>query len=163
MDDNARKFITEPLSTDFLKENNATSYILTTDWLETAEDTEKKLAYKKYETGEVAILLISKITKGGKRISEKNKITEQEYMDHLAGSILRIEKRRYEFNYTQGGVVFSIKYDEFINSDLKILEVDAGGEQERNAFDPAQFLVPLHEVTGDMRYYGYRVSDILEN
>ena len=161
MDDNARKFIIEPLALGFLKEHNATSFVLTTDWLETNEDTERKLVYKKYETGEVAILLITKVTKEGKRVSEKNKITEQEYTKLLTSAILRVEKRRYEFNFPQGDVVFSIKYDEFINSDLKILEVDASGEIERNKFDPKDFLVTLKEVTGDIRYYGYRIAGVL--
>lgn len=161
MDDNARKFITQALTQDFLKVCNATSFILTTDWLETDETKEKKLAYKKYDTGEVAILLITKVTKEGKRFSEKNKITDQEYKRLLLDSMLRVEKRRYEFNYIQNDNLFSIKYDEFINSELKILEVDSDSEEVRNKFDSKNFPVTLKEVTGDIRYYGYRVSSIL--
>lgn len=161
MDDNARKFITQPLAPDFLKEHSVTSFLLTTDWLETNEDTEKKLAYKEFETGEVAILLISKTTKDGKRISEKKKISEEEYRELLATAILHIEKRRSEFTFIQNGIELSVKYDEFVNSDLKILEVDAKSEIERNKFDPKDFPVRLKEVTGDFRYYGYKVGGVV--
>jgi hypothetical protein len=161
MDDNARKFITQPLAPNLLKEHNATSFLLTTDWLETAEDTERKLAYKKFETGEVTILLISKATKDGRRVSEKKKISEQEYKELLATAILHIEKKRSDFIFVQNGIEFSIKYDEFVNSDLKILEVDVESEIERNKFDPKDFSVALKEVTGDIRYYGYRIAGVL--
>jgi hypothetical protein len=94
MEDNARKFIVERISKDFLFENKATSFDLTVDWLETNEDNDKKLAYKKFESGEIQILLISKVTKDGNRIADKEKITEGEYAELLKSSILHLSKKR---------------------------------------------------------------------
>jgi CYTH domain-containing protein len=161
IDDNARKFIVTNSERDFLKENNAISYDLITDWLELNEDTEKKLAYKKFDNGEVQILLISKVSKDGNRTSTKEKIDEEQYNALLESSILHIEKRRHEFEYVQNDITFSIKFDEFSQSDLLILEADAETEKDRNSFDAVNFSVGLTEVTGDVRYYGYRVADVI--
>lgn len=161
LDDNARKFIVETITPEFLETNNASAYTMTTDWLETGEDNEKKLAYKKFDTGDTQILLIEKTTKDGDRTSEKQKITEEEYTQLLESSLLRLAKRRYEFTYTQNGTSFSVKYDEFAESDLCILEVDATSEEKRNSFRPGDFPVELKEVTGDIHYYGYRVARML--
>ena len=161
IDDNARKFIVTDSERDFLKENDVISYDLITDWLELNEDNEKKLAYKKFDTGEVQILLISKVTKAGNRISAKEKIDEVRYDELLKSSILHVEKRRHEFEYVQNDIPFSIKFDEFSQSDLLILEADADTEKDRNSFDAANFSVGLTEVTGDVRYYGYRVAGVL--
>ncbi|HSW91356.1 MAG TPA: hypothetical protein VLG09_01780 [Candidatus Saccharimonadales bacterium] len=159
--DNARKFITEKLSTEFLEEHNASSFMLTVDWLETDEDNEKKLAYKKFEDGDIQILLIAKTTQDGNRTSEKQKITEEEYREHLAHSKLHLEKKRYELEYVQNGIPFSLKYDEFGDEKDRILEVDASTEEERTAFNPSDFPSGLNEVTGDMQYYGYRVAEVI--
>ena len=161
LDDNARKFITETIDPQFLDEHHASSFTLTTDWLETGEDNEKKLAYKEFDSGEIQILLIAKVTKDGSRTSEKEKITAAEYAELLSSSILRLEKKRYEFTYPQNGIPFSIKYDEFTDSALRILEVDAGSDEERSAFHPSGFPSGLVEVTGDINYYGYRVASAL--
>ena len=61
--DNARKFLVDRIDDAFLDDRKATSFVLTVDWLETAEDSEKKIAYKKFRNGEVQILLIAKVTK----------------------------------------------------------------------------------------------------
>jgi hypothetical protein len=161
LEDNARKFVTETLSTEFLEEHNASSFTLTVDWLETDEDKEKKLAYKEFDSGDVQILLITKVTEDGNRTSEKEKITEEKYRELLALSKLHLEKKRYEFEYVQNGVPFSLKYDEFDDERLRILEVDASTEEERSAFNPDAFPSGLNEVTGDMRYYGYRVAEAI--
>jgi len=42
-----------------------------------------------------------------------------------------------------------------------MLEVDASDERERNSFSPDDFPADLEEVTGDIRYYGYRVAEII--
>lgn len=76
------------------------------------------------------ILLIVKTTKDGNRISEKEKITEGLYQRLKASSVLHLEKMRYEFNYSQNGTSFSIKYDEFTDGKLNILEIDASSEDE---------------------------------
>lgn len=161
LDDNARKFTVDTIDPKFLKEMEASSFTLTTDWLETGEDNEKKLAYKEFDNGDIQILLISKITKNGSRTSEKEKITEEKYKELLDSSILHLEKKRYEFTYVQKDISFSVKYDEFAESKLCILEVDATNEQERDSFSPGNFPSELIEVTGDMKYYGYRVATVV--
>lgn len=133
-----------------------------TDWQETGEDDEKKIAYKRFGNDDTQILLISKVTKDGSRTSEKQQITEKEYEELAATSVLHLEKKRHEFTYTQNAIPFSIKYDEFANGEFCMLEVDAPTEEERNAFNPSDFLNKLTEVTGDMRYYGYRVAHTLQ-
>jgi len=161
LDDNARKFVVESIDSVFLEKSGASALLLTTDWLETGEDNEKKIAYKKFENGDTQILLISKATRDGLRTSEKERITEEEYAGLLGGSLCSLEKTRYEFRYIQNGTVFDVKYDEFAGSRLRVLEVDAASEVERNSFDPAAFPSELSEVTGKPQYYGYRVTDIL--
>lgn len=161
LDDNARKFVTDTIDFNFLKENEATSFILATDWLETNEDNEKKLAYKKFDNGDIQILLIAKITKDGNRTSEKTKISSEEYTNLLSSSILHLEKKRYEFTFTQNDIPFSMKYDEFTNSNLRILEVDASNDDLRDSFNSDLFPGELSEVTGDISYYGYRVADTI--
>ena len=161
LDDNARKFVTEPLTTKFLEKYGAIAYELITDWLETAEESEKKIVCKSYGNGDVQRLCIAKVTRDGSRTSEKEKITEDEYNALLEQSLVHVEKWRYEFDYTQGDRLFTMKYDEFANSDLRILEVDAETDEIRNIFDSGDYPVRLAEVTGDLRYYGYRVSGVL--
>lgn len=162
LDDNARKFTLQGLSPAFLRANNATSFLLTTDWLRTDEDSEEKLAYKKFEDGEVQILLITKVTNDGKRTSLKEKISEERYEELKTGSILRVEKNRFEFSCPQDGVSFSMKYDEFAGSKLRVLEVDAANDTERDLFTATNFPEKLTEVTGDLGYYGYRVAGHLD-
>jgi hypothetical protein len=161
LDDNARKFIVEPINALFLEENDASSFKLTVDWLETNEDNETKIAYKDFGNGNVQILLISKTTVDGNRTSEKKKITKEEYEQLKNASILHLEKTRYEFAYIQNDIPFSVKYDEFANSELRVLEVDALSEKERDSFNSDDFPVELGEVTGDMQYYGYRVAEVV--
>ncbi|MDB5259737.1 MAG: hypothetical protein JWO73_945 [Candidatus Taylorbacteria bacterium] len=161
MEDNARKFIVESIAFDFLKDHQATSFVLTVDWIETNEESEKKLAYKKFENDDIQILLISKITRDGNRVADKKKITEEEYRSSLAASILRLEKRRYEFKFAQNGIIFDMKYDEFTTGKLCLLEVDAPTAEQRALFTPTDFPFSVSEVTGDMRYYGYRVAEEL--
>jgi hypothetical protein len=159
LDDNARKFITAPIDPAFLAENHATSHHLVVDWLETGVDNEKKVAYKTFENNDVQILLIAKVTIDGNRTSQKQPITEEEYGGLLHSSTLHLEKKRYEFAYQQNNTVFSVKYDTFPNDKPPILEVDAATTEERDSFDPSAFPAHLHEVTGDIRYYGYHVAE----
>lgn len=56
---------------------------------------------------------------------------------------------------------FSVKYDKFADSKLSILEVDASSEERRESFDPEGFPAELEEVTSDIRYYGYRVAEVI--
>lgn len=161
LEDNARKFITGILDPRFLEEHSPSSFMLIVDWLETDEDNEKKVAYKRFNNGDIQILLITKVTQDGNRTSEKEKITEKEYQELQGASILHLEKRRYEFDYVQNGIPFSMKYDEFADETLRMLEVDASTEEERTTFNPDSFPGRLDEVTGDVKYYGYRVASEL--
>ena len=161
LDDNARKFLTGTLDPEFLEVNGASSFTLTVDWLEIGEDNETKIAHKKFDNSDIQILLITKTTLDGHRTSEKEKITEEKYRELLALSILHLEKKRYEFEYNQNDILFSVKYDEFTNSKLNMLEVDATNEVERSSFNSDSFPIELVEVTGDMQYYGYRVADLI--
>ncbi len=161
LDDNARKFVTGTLDPAFLDKNGVSSFTLTVDWLETNEDIEIKVAHKKFDDGKVQILLIAKTTQNGNRVSEKEKISEERYQQIKASSVLHLEKKRYEFEYKQNDTPFSIKYDEFADGKLNMLEVDASSEDQRESFSPTDFLAELEEVTGDIRYYGYRVAELL--
>jgi hypothetical protein len=161
LDDNARKFVVEAIDHELLQGNGVISYSLTVDWLETDEHNEKKLAYKQFDSGDRQILLISKLAENGKRLSKKTPISEDDYNDLRNSSILHLKKRRYEFVSTQDAISFSIKFDEFAGSPLRILEVDAATERERNSFDPSRFPAGLAEVTGEISYYGYRVASLV--
>jgi hypothetical protein len=161
LDDNARKFITEALSPEFLGASGASSFTLTVDWLETGKGNEVKVVHKEFDNGDVQILLIAKTTKDGNRTSEKEKITEERYHQLKASSVPHLEKKRYEFEYDQNGTSFSVKYDEFADGKLNMIEVDASSEDERDSFSPDDFPADLEEVTGDIRYYGYRVAEIV--
>lgn len=162
LDDNARKFVVGAIDRTFLKDHDASSFTLIADWLETDEDSEKKLVYKEFDNGDIQILLISKLTTDdGKRTSVKEKITKEAYEEILNLSVLHLEKKRHEFEYAQNNISFSMKFDAFSKGELYMLEVDAPSEEERNAFKPSDFPFKLTEVTGDMNYYGYRVADIL--
>ncbi len=154
--------LTEAIDPTFLEEHEASSFVLAVDWLETSEDNEKKVAYKRLDNGDVQILLISKIAKGSNRTSEKERINEEKYRELLDSSILHLKKRCYEFTYTQNDVPFSVKYDEFADGELCMLEVDALSEEERNSFSLRDFPSELIEVTGDVQYYGYRVAQKLK-
>lgn len=161
LDDNARKFVVGPIDSIFLDENDASSLKLTVDWLETGEDNETKVAYKDFGNNDIQILLISKTTVNDNRTSEKKKITKEEYEQLKKSSVLHLEKTRYEFTYAQNDTSFSVKYDEFANSELRVLEIDASSEEERESFNPDDFPIELAEVTGDLQYYGYRVANVI--
>lgn len=161
-DDNARKFIIASLGNEFLLDHDAVSFDLIVDWLETNEDREQKLAHKTYSDGSIEIRHITKtVDEAGKRSSAKPLIGSDRYKELLTATSVHLEKKRYEFSYTQAGVVFKCNYDEFADSHLRILEVDAPDERTRQSFDPSQFPATLKEVTGDIRYYGYRIIQLL--
>ena len=161
LNDDARKFTCEVFDPQILNQT-IVSFALTSDWIETDEDTEKKLAHKKFDNGDVQILLIEKITHNSKRTSHKQEISNAQYKTYLTSSILRIKKFRHEFTYIQHGVAFTLKYDVFGGNNSAILEVDASTEEERNSFDPTIFPVKLVEVTGNLSYYGHRISSHIE-
>ncbi len=161
VDDNARKFTLDAIDADFLKQQSAISYDLIIDWLVTDATSEKKIVYKKLESGEVHYFLIEKIIDGDRRKTDKKLTSKEEYKKHLDSSILRVEKKRFEFDFRQNDLSFKVKYDEFVNSKLQMLEVDAGSEADRSAFKPTDFPYKLTEVTGDVRYYGYHVKEVV--
>jgi hypothetical protein len=161
MEDNARKFVVDAVDSEFLKNNNASSFLLVVDWLVTQEDSEKKVVYKKFDSGETQFLLVEKVINNGNRTTNKKKLTESEYKELLKSSTVHLEKRRHEFSFMQNGVLFSMKYDQFGGEKLQTLEVDAANEGDRGNFKPEDFPYRLIEVTGDMRYYGYRVARMI--
>ena len=163
IDDNALKFTLDHIDSDFLTARNARSYLLTTDWLETGETSEKKLAHKKYANGDIETLLIQKTTDkyGDRTVLPKQKLSLEQYDQLLEQSVCHVEKKRHEFTYTQHGILFSMKYDEFTDSGLRVLEVDAATESDRASFTPNQFPYELTNVTGEIEYYGYRIADLV--
>ncbi len=156
LEDNARKFVVRGISQDLLKDSK--SSLLTVNWLETNENDERKIISKEFSDGDKQLLLVSKVSKDGNRISERRKIDQVEYETLLKQSILHISKRRYEFKVTQNEIVYAIRYDEFQNSELRVLEVDTSKDFDRTKFDPALFPAELTEVTGNLEFYGYRVA-----
>jgi hypothetical protein len=162
LDDNARKFIITPLDNSFFDDKNVTSFDLVVDWLETDEASEKKLAYKIFDDGATQILLISKVTQDdGNRKTVKEPLTDEQYRDMLAESVLHLEKNRREFRLVQSGVEYDMKYDVFADAKLCILEVDAKDDNRRAAFNAEDYPDELEEVTGNMDYYGYRICGVL--
>jgi len=163
LNDNARKFVAEPLDPVFLEAHGAIPYLLVTDWTETGEDNETKVVYKKFDSGEVQIFLISKTTVDGKRTKEKEDITEDEkrYKKLKNLSKCHVKKMRHEFSYIQNGISFIINYDEFAGGKLVMLDVDGSTPEERDLFEPGNFPVKLIEVSDDPRYSGHRIAEIL--
>ncbi len=169
LDDNDLKFTLSDLPFGVLYENaeerKVRSYLLTTDWLETGETNEKKIVRKKHEDGTIEMLLIEKQTDAtGNRPEPPKKeiLNEEQYNQLLLQSVLRVEKVRSEFKYQQNGTTFSMKYDDFVGSKLRVLEVNAGSEAERLSFDRNEFLPgQLTNVTGQIEYYGYRVAKLV--
>lgn len=161
LEDDARKFVIGKIDPEVINQFNPASFVMTTDWLTTDEDSETKLAHKVFDDGRLQILLISKHTENGKRTSRKEPITQEQYNTLLESSILQLQKKRYEFTYVQADISFDVKLDEFTGSSLSILEVDADNEGDRMAFDPTDFPAELNEVTGTLDFYGYRVADIV--
>ena len=158
IEDNARKFTLDEIDAEFLTEHGAVSHQLVVDWLVTEEINEKKIVRKELENREVQYLLIEKKTLGGNRTTDKRKISEDEYKKLLESATVHLEKKRYEFSFTQDDASFSIKYDEFPPNNFCLLEVDAKSEADRNRFDYASFPYKLSEVTGDPQYQGYRAA-----
>lgn len=158
IDDNARKFVTGQLDSAMLAMGDVVAYDMTTDWLETDEAHETKAVCKKYDNGDVQYLLITKMTADGKRTSVKERVAEEQYGNLRAQTKRCVEKRRHEFEYAQGDIIFEMKYDVFMDSNLCVLEVDASTDEQRADFVP---FGGVEEVTGDLGYYGYRVADKL--
>lgn len=160
--DNARKFIVDEIDPTLLAGDAVTSFTLTTDWLETGGDDEKKIAHKAFPDGRRQTLLIAKVTVDGKRTADKKEIIPDEYAQLLRSSIVHVKKKRYEFTLEQDGRVFDVKYDEFAGpNSLRVLEVDASTGEIRDTFDPTAFPGKLTEVIDDRSYEGYRVASRL--
>lgn len=162
IDDNARKFLSQPLDDSFFDGKQVTSFKLVVDWLETDEASEKKLAYKTFDDDTTQILLISKVTQhDGSRKTVKKPLEEEHYRELTSDSVQHLEKNRREFSVVQNGVKYDMKYDVFADGKLYILEVDAESDDDRVAFSQDDFPADLKEVTGNLSYYGYRVCGIL--
>ena len=160
LDDNARKFTVDAIDATLYNTPESTSYLMSTDWLVIGESEETKVVHKKFSSDKPEILLIKKVMKDGKRTSDKKKLQEEEYSELVTKSKVHSEKIRTEFTYPQHGIDFSMKFDQFTNSTLCVLEVDAPTEEERASFDYQSFPAKLSEVTGNLQYYGFRVASL---
>lgn len=160
--DDARKFIVHEVDRTLLEADEVVRCYFPTDWLETDEDSEKKIVRKTFDDGSIQMLLIAKTTEDGKRHSEKRKLSQEEYDTLKEHTVLSVEKTRYSFVFLQDGTQFQVNYDEFADSDLKILEVDAKPEELRALFRTELFPGTLEEVAAsDRSYEGYRVASHL--
>jgi hypothetical protein len=162
LDDNALKFIIDEINPVTIASGEITSYEMTTDWIHTGVDDEEKLVLKQYDDGSVKRLRIRKErdSEGGRK-SVKTPLSENEYLSLLVHSKITSTKKRTDFIYQQNGTQFVMTYDEFTGSALRILEVDAENPTLRQKFKTALLPAELKSVTGDLRYYGYRVTDML--
>jgi hypothetical protein len=168
--DNARKFIVGPIDRSFLEERATSSTRLMVDWLEIDEGNgiETKLAYKEdLRSGNIKILLITKTTdKDGNRKTTREDVTEEEYerrKESLTPTNPHLEKMRWEFTYVQNDIPFPVKYDEFADSELRMLEVDDSDTEEGIRFDSADFPIELREVSDDPNFTGSRVVEIIKH
>jgi hypothetical protein len=161
IDDDARKFVVPRLESSVFSGSDTVSYNLIIDWIKVDGEVEQKIVRKEFQSGEVTILLVTKPTGVGNRKTDKEKISEEKYKEYLLTSKRHIEKRRYEFKIVQNGVTFLLKYDEFKGGTTRMLEVDAASAAERKLFDPSKFPSNLAEVTGNEKYYGYKMADML--
>ncbi len=164
--DNDRKFAVETINPEFLAAHAAESYYMITDWLETNDNDETKIVHKIYDNGEEKLLHIAKVGVDENRESKKTPLTEREYSEYLKNldpSKPHVEKRRYEFEFIQNGIKFTAKYDEFADSTLRVLEIDAKSktDEDRQRFDPLAFDFALVEVTGIKQFYGHRIAGLI--
>lgn len=165
LDDNARKFIADPIEARMLEELGAKSFNLDVYWLETGEDSERKVVHKQFDDGEVMRLEVTKVRdkETGERVSKKVPIEEPDFVIAKTAAALSLKKRRHEFSFIQDGEEFLTKYDEFEGSDLHMIEIDGSNGVDRMSFDPDRFFVDLTEVTPDRRYEGYRLALLISD
>lgn len=166
VDDNARKFLIEPLSPEFLR--GASLVTLTTHFL----DDQKKIVHKvypkseKHPKGKIEIWSIRKvIDEDGNRTAERQQMPEKDYNyeELRRDSLFTYKKDRFQFNYpAKNGVRFSCSYDEFEDGKLCMLEVNAPSKEARNSFNPETFPIPLTEVSGVPGYTGSEIIDTLQ-
>ena len=166
--DNDRKFVVEAIDLEFLAVHGTESYYMITDWLETNEHDEAKIVRKLYGGNKEQLLHIAKVGVEQDRKSKRTPLTKSkydEYQEQLDPTKPHVEKRRYEFKFTQNGISFTAKYDEFADSALRVLEIDAVSktEEDRKAFDPKLFDFALVEVTGIKQFYGHRIAGLVHD
>lgn len=158
--DDARKFVVAgALDMSFLEGRQALAFDIDSHWTDVTNTSEQKVVHRtRVEDGTTQNLLIGKVKKpDGGRDAIKKKIDDSDYEDNLQRAKLASKKRRYEFQFIQGGTVFTLKYDVFKDRDLLLLEVDADVPADRAQFDPESFPYPLEEIL-DGRYDGWRVA-----
>lgn len=95
---------------------------------------------------------------GGNRTAQKKPISDDDYKRYLEHATLHIEKRRFEFDFALAGITFALKYDEFTDSQLRVLEVGAKTPKDKGSFTPESFPYPLKEVSSDASFTGFRVA-----
>lgn len=180
VDDNDRKFVLTPVEDGEFNPVYEKAYDMTTWWLIAEDNREKKLVHKVFHSGVEEYWLITKKTDGKNRKSDKVLLytdadTDAEVdADALKGIMELVgnrddssRKARYELSYVQGDIKYNLKYDVFIDSYLRVLEVDSVSKraEERDAFDPRAFeglfqhSFALEEVTGQAAYTGHNVIE----
>lgn len=176
IDDNARKLVLLPIATSKLVELGATTYDMEVQWTDVSDDSETKVVCKRYIDTEIepSVMQISKEMVDGKRKTLKTPISFEAFLRTVeqGDRMLHLEKRRSEFSYVQGDVVYALKYDEFktgAHADgsqrlFCMLEVEADTDEQMEQFDPQAFtLAQIYaEATGSPDYTGYRIIPTLQ-
>ena len=172
VDDNARKFIVEPIESDLIAPDRSKVQDMTFHWTDTRADFESKVVEKLYvyEDKEPEIRQIAKKTdEQGKRKSTPEDIARGTFLQVCADfpDMPHLEKRRTEFFVLQNGISYRLKYDEFTGYNFYMVEVDTNPaadmtDQDLSDFDPSDFFVSIAEVTGEPAYTGYRIVETLK-
>lgn len=151
--DNARKFLVDEFDPALIPEG-ATSYVMTTVWTDMSEENDAKAVHKVYDDGAPdGYFFVEKVGPHGAREAKRRIISKAEYDQAIIGhEQSTARKRRTEF--TLDGL--EMKFDEYLDGPLHIIEVDAATPEAREAFDPGVFPWKLHEIF-DESYDGYRV------
>ena len=170
--DNARKFIVDPIEPELIPVNNSFVHNMVIHWMSTEPRFEVKVVKKINARDDMdgAILRIMKTThEDGRRETTREPIPYGEFLEvcERFPDTPHLEKRRTEFFVVQNDKPYLIKYDEFSDSDLRMIEVEIDPrakmtEDDLNGFDPAEFFDVRDEVTADPSYKGYRIVETLK-
>src|SRR5690349_11213626 len=94
-DDNARKFLLDGLTPEFLLHVGAKRFDLVIDFIEFGVDREVKLVHKTAEDGTVKMLRTTKVVVDGLRTSDPVVLSEDAYKAELNRSVRKVVKRQY--------------------------------------------------------------------
>ena len=159
--DNDRKFILESLNPEDVADGAVTAYDMEVYFIEIEPGRETKIVRKIYADGSVKTLKITKVTVNDERTTDKVEIDDEEPESLAQRAVKHFEKRRHEFTYTQGGNTFNLKYDDYADVPLYMLEVGADDQMQIPTFVAQDFPATLTEVSDDKRYSGHRITEVL--